>query len=103
MSLLEKLGITPGRWRVHNNGPHWNNKDLVHYEIHWSYDGECVCDTVYKLADARLIAQAPKMLKALIELYHDWKHIDYTDPDVFIKPIIESATGKTWEEIKELL
>jgi len=49
------------------------------------------------------MAAAPEMIEALIDLYDDWKHVEYTNPDIAIKPIIEKATGKTWEEIKELL
>jgi hypothetical protein len=37
----------------------------VGYEIHFNDDGECITDHVYELEDAKLIAAAPDMLKAL--------------------------------------
>jgi hypothetical protein len=35
------------------------------YEIHYSDEGECVTDHVYHIEDAKLIANAPKILEAL--------------------------------------
>ena len=58
-------------WKVNKLGQHWNNKDLEHIEIVWSDDEECVCDTVYSEADAKLISAAPEMFEALkrVEAY----------------------------------
>lgn len=36
------------------------------FEIHFSDDGECITDHVYEFADAKLIANAPDLLEALI-------------------------------------
>lgn len=61
-------------WKAHNNGAHWNNKDITNYEIHYSDAGECVVDHVYEENDAKLIAAAPDMyeaLKKLMEVYMD--------------------------------
>lgn len=52
-------------WKVNKLGKHWNNKDLEHIEIICSDDSECVCDTVYSEADAKLISAAPEMFEAL--------------------------------------
>lgn len=41
------------------------------YEIHYSDDGECVTDHVYEMEDAVLIANAPEMLEALMNLEND--------------------------------
>lgn len=56
---------TPGPWRVNTIGEHWNNPALVHLEVTYGTDGECVCDTVYRREDADLIAAAPELLEAL--------------------------------------
>lgn len=53
-------------WKVKTNEQHWNNKDIQSHEIIWSDDEECVVDHVYDLADAKLIAAAPDLLRALI-------------------------------------
>lgn len=56
---------TPGPWKVNTIGKHWNNQSLAHIEVTFGMDGECVCDTVYEMADANLIAAAPELLEAL--------------------------------------
>lgn len=56
---------TPGPWKVNTIGQHWNNKSLTHIEVTFGMEGECVCDTVYEMADANLIAAAPELLEAL--------------------------------------
>lgn len=56
---------TPGPWRVNTIGKHWNNPALVHLEVTFGTDGECICDTVYRREDADLIATAPELLEAL--------------------------------------
>lgn len=56
---------TPGPWRVNTIGEYWNNPTLVHLEVTYGTDGECVCDTVYRREDADLIAAAPELLEAL--------------------------------------
>jgi hypothetical protein len=54
----------------------------------------------YEEANARLIAQAPAMLKALIKTAREPE--DYSYMYIEIVDIIESATGKAWDEIREL-
>lgn len=65
---------TPGPWKVNVIGQHWNNKSLTHLEVTFGSDGECVCDTVYKIDDANLIAAAPELLDALQELVFLYEH-----------------------------
>ncbi len=55
---------TEGDWKVSDR----LTNGVEGYEIHWSEDGECITDHVYTLADAKLIAAAPELLKALIDL-----------------------------------
>lgn len=62
---MKEFKGTPGPWRVNTIGEHWNNPALVHLEVTYGTDGECVCDTVYRREDADLIAAAPELLEAL--------------------------------------
>lgn len=66
---------TPGPWRVNTIGEHWNNPALVHLEVTFGTDGECICDTVYRREDADLIAAAPELLEALWELVSEYESI----------------------------
>ena len=59
------IDFTNGPWTVNATGPHWNNPDLERLEINYGLIGECVCDTVYEMADANLISAAPEMYAAL--------------------------------------
>lgn len=51
--------------------------------------------------DARLIAAAPEMLEALIGVANLDESEDFYNPVVL--RAIEKATGRTWEEVKEML
>ena len=62
---MNEFKCTPGPWRVNTIGKHWNNPALVHLEVTFGTDGECICDTVYRREDADLIAAAPELLEAL--------------------------------------
>ena len=94
-----KFDFTDGEWKYVKTGKHWNNKNLENIEIQYGNDGECICDTVYKEDDARLISCAPEMLKIIIALK---KLYDKEMPVVFkniTRDIIEKATDKKWEDI----
>jgi hypothetical protein len=105
MEGIEKLGITPGPWysRSRNQnvyGPAgvsvaWFGENGIYGKESYSISKKEAC------ANARVAAAAPEMLEALIDLYDDWKYIDHTDPDIAIRPIIEKATGRKWNKIKE--
>jgi hypothetical protein len=102
-ALLDELGVASGPWSYSGRGQHWNNPDLTRIEINHGTDGECVADTVYEKADARLIAQSREMVKALMEntLHTEecgagWDHYRNIE-------IIESALGLSWDEIRERL
>ena len=63
------MPITEGKFKDGYNG--WKVAKLPKmlyqkegFEIHYSDDGECVTDFVYKEEDAHLIAAAPELLQA---------------------------------------
>ena len=96
MNTIEKLGITPGPWGIRGLkndryiAPVFSGSMSMYSG--W-FNG---CDDL----DAQLIAAAPEMLEALIDHAYsnenDWNVLWATS-------IIEKATGKTWQEIKELI
>ena len=72
---MQEFKGTPGPWRVNTIGKHWNNPALVHLEVTFGTDGECICDTVYRREDADLIAAAPELLESLQELFAHYKEL----------------------------
>ncbi len=72
---MQEFNFTPGPWRVNTIGKHWNNPALVHLEVTFGADGECICDTVYRREDADLIAAAPELLESLQELFAYYKEL----------------------------
>lgn len=69
---MNKLNYTPGPWKAHATGLARSGKP--EFEIHWSEEGECVAEVVHGCEDACLIALAPEMLEALLEV----RLIDHT-------------------------
>lgn len=107
--IIKKLGITPGPWSI--------EKDIYKHTIikeEW-----VIAECTPAIEDVSLIAAAPEMLEALIkDLFHyEWEmDIDLwgrvaieklgdDQKEWFIQriKIIEKATSKTWEEVRELL
>lgn len=72
---MQEFKGTPGPWCVNTIGKHWNNPALVHLEVTFGTDGECICDTVYRREDADLIAAAPELLESLQELFAHYKEL----------------------------
>lgn len=85
---------TPGPWRVNTIGEHWNNPALVHLEVTFGTDGECICDTVYRREDADLIAAAPELLEALQMIMNGDFYMPKESADAAIAAI-NKATGET--------
>lgn len=96
---MKEFKGTPGPWRVNTIGEHWNNPALVHLEVTYGTDGECVCDTVYRREDADLIAAAPELLEALRRMLRagqkqNWNE-HYESEMSLASAAIQKATGET--------
>ena len=96
MGIIEKLGFTPGPWGV---------KKIKGYcidEIIGSND-ELACQLDVPMAakhnNSSLIGAAPEMFEALIDVIND-RYGGFC-PDHLLA-VIEKASGKTWQETKEL-
>lgn len=105
---------TPGPWAVAEDMG-WEPDRTINYEItivdcggseirhiHEALAGKPTDKREQVEANARLIAAAPEMLDALINVYDNRGEADklYIVADR-LRPIIEKATGLTWEEIQE--
>ncbi len=120
MNIIEKLGITSGPWYKVGKNRIMRRPESELYEYGGGVAGDMPLATTSKgffgedlkgypeEGNARLIATAPEMLEALIDLinktgelreeqvctYNEWKAY---------KAIIEKATDRSWEEITELI
>ena len=81
--------FTKGPWTIRVTGYHWNSADLRNIEINFGDDQECICDTVYRMEDANLIAAAPDMLEAL-DYFLDSLGDKHTIPSECIGKIIKA-------------
>ena len=125
MSIIEKLGITPGPWFRGGDGADIfgyakEPNDARHIADCQPEDSGLLGLSVQDVIDARLIAAAPEMLEAL-ELAIDILATEYElryepgccyehtiqvlreTPTGQILRAVEKATDRTWKEIKELL
>ena len=118
MSIIEKLGITLSPWRI-GSGSEKDGLFIVGKNIddqvisggHNKYEKFGVNEN----NDAQLIAVAPEMLEALIDdIGKETEYMSNSDiksdmfknmyPRLYRKiAIIQKATNKSWEEIKDLL
>jgi len=114
MNIIEKLGITPGPWKV--NDAKFAGDEVVDCSGRTSDESDIVyanCNNEQWKGNLKLIAEAPEMLEALIEatieiMNNDINEYKWSKKDAIRRndgyiSVIEKATGKTWEEIKELL
>jgi len=90
MTLLEKIGITPGPWEIKTD--HGFVEKIGPIDI--DYEQGSGAWFVIKPEDARLIAQAPEMFALLCVVVENWENY----PPDFVEDCqrtIELATGKT--------
>ena len=132
MSIIEKLGITPGPWEKDYNGTEHHIKSLGYkgngtptvckYNDDFKHGGRImVADNLTeeeKQANGNLIASAPELLETLIEelkfieKFLDEKasaigphwYSEFYERQIDIKSkIIKACHPKKWDEINELL
>ncbi len=114
--LTDKLGITPGPWWAETTyiaamvkGKRPNGEVIGN--MHPSING--LFEQSQNEANTKCAAAAPEMLEVLIDLLTDalntrqQTHGDFRGgPEKYYSEdikIIEKATGKTWQEIKQLI
>lgn len=109
--LFEKLGITPGPWEVSQQKESSLSflKEIHIVDSNGYYQcGIHKANSTLSKKDAHLIAAAPEMLEALIDAFELIGCIEVNEDkdfniDQWLLPVIEKATGKSWEEIKNEL
>lgn len=103
-SIIEKLGITQGPWKIEkSNHSYGTETDRIGpIDCGVSYADDAWLDVSDE--DELLIAATPEMLEALIEfcIAEEECNEDGHAPFSLIDRI-EKATGKTWKQIKELI
>jgi hypothetical protein len=106
--MLEKLKITPGPWEYLTEIICINDYPFS-YAHRVKIGNETLTVTARgdeeeteQVNNTRLIAAAPEMLEVLIGIGR-YQECNGWDIDEHIMPIIEKATGRTWEEVKELI
>lgn len=107
MGIIEKLGITPGPWDSHVLMVKTERVDETRLPDESWLDmrerTEPIRDKIEETQnnDLKLANAAPEMLKALMSVQRYIEGEPWDDTD--IHEIIEKATGRTWEEVKELI
>ena len=111
MSIAEKLGYTPGAWTLYNESGTTavlNHGDQRQAIIQWTGFDQSNTPIIEHYPNARLIAAAPQMLEALIDLM---KGIDGLPQLTAIEGLlstqwdnaieaVESATGISWDGVR---
>ena len=110
MKIIEKLGLTHGKLQWSND---YQSRDLTQtwsllgedgYGI-LSCDGECNSPQSVASEYVQIIATAPEMFLWIIGMMKAADNNDMLKAAKLLEvgsELIEQATGKTWEKIKEL-
>lgn len=99
MGIIKDLGITEGPWK---NSPF---KIVIDENLTGeicNYNSDDREDSV-NTSNGKLIATAPEMLEALIECVETFGGGTENGQTFWLTKIIQKATGKNWEEVKELI
>lgn len=86
--------FTKGEWWVNNIGKHHDNPNIDNLQICYSLEEECICDTVYELSDAQLIATAPDMYAMLESIAISMECFHGVDTSA-IYELLAKARGET--------
>ena len=107
MSIADKLGFTPGPWHLEKSGGFGGEGCEVPHSSCWCEEAwEEEDSTDESRANDKLMATSPEMLLSIIGM------VDCAEKGEMGKAakilhlmseVIEKATGKTWEEVKELI
>jgi hypothetical protein len=107
--MKEKLGITRGDFKVRKCIDDSGDCERATYDILNCFDwgSNLITSDIDNPKHARLFAVAPEMLEALINclLFHEKYDVcpESITSVVSIKNVIEKASNKTWDEIKDLI
>jgi hypothetical protein len=71
LAKLKALNPTEGEWRTSKR----ITNGVDGFEIHWSDNGECITDHVYKQDDATLITLAPAMRQELLKMEEERTYV----------------------------
>jgi hypothetical protein len=101
INIIEKLGITPGTWKIEKTEETDNKLDLLiisgSHNIGWIYND--------MEKESKLITTAPEMLLWIIGMIESADNNDMSKAGKLLllgDELLKKATGKSLEEIKEL-
>jgi len=109
MSIIEKLGITQGRFIINKKTDSSGDRDRITYDILASHPWGCngLVSEMDNPNDVLLFCASKDMFKSLINLIEMTNPITKDNDGILYWQMaisaVEEATGKTWEQIKELL
>ena len=106
-SIIDKLGITKSPWGMATEKTRFGKINIISSQLDNKRYSD-ICESTFNKKnnpDMNLIASAPEMLEALIDLMtcDALKGFHSVIDNSKYSKIVEKATNKSWEEIKDLL